>query len=382
MNTKAVTTWRTMKLGELSLPRGSVSGPFGSSIKSEFFRPYGVPVIRGNNLTLRIEGGRFIDSGYIFLDEKKADELAKAEALAGDLILTARGTIGQTGLVPKDAKYPRYIISANQLRFRLDPEKADPEFVYYQLSSPRMVRHVQGNSVNVGVPNFNLGAARNIEIQLPEDVFEQKRIASILSAFDQKIDNNNRIIKALEEMAQIIFKERFVKNSKNKKLERVSLGKVVELIYGKALKGENRENGDVLVVGSSGIVGRHNESIAKGPGIVVGRKGVAGSVIWVDEDFYPIDTTFYVKTELPLIFCYYLLRGANFISGDSAVPGLNREDAYRTEVQIPDQTAMEEFQRLVEPMFLQRYVLHKENQKLIIMRNLLLSRLMSGKIII
>lgn len=49
------------------------------------------------------------------------------------------------------------------------------------------------------------------------------------------------------------------------------------------------------VVGSNGIVGYHNRGIVKGPGIVIGRKGSIGAVTWVDQDFWPIDTTYYIK---------------------------------------------------------------------------------------
>jgi len=203
--------WRKVKLGDLTVPKGSVSGPFGSDIKSVYFRKEGVPIIRGNNLTINIEGGRYIDEDYIFLDPKIFEELKKSEALPEDIIITARGTIGQTGIIPKNSKYPKYVLSANQLRFRIDKSKADPLFVYYQISSKTMTQQMKNLSVNVGVPNFNLTTARSLELFIPEDINEQKRIADILSAFDEKIELNNKINQILEEMAQAIFKEWFVK---------------------------------------------------------------------------------------------------------------------------------------------------------------------------
>ncbi|EQD67210.1 restriction modification system, type I, partial [mine drainage metagenome] len=78
------------------------------------------------------------------------------------------------------------------------------------------------------------------------------------------------------------------------------LGDEIELAYGKALKAEDREAGDVPVYGSSGVVGLHSSSLVDGPGIIVGRKGNVGSVHWCNVPFFPIDTVFYIKSALPL----------------------------------------------------------------------------------
>ena len=97
---------------------------------------------------------------------------------------------------------------------------------------------------------------------------------------------------------------------------------VMDLKYGKALKAEDRiESGDFPVYGSNGIVGYHNEKLVDGPGVVIGRKGNAGTVEWAADDFFPIDTTFYVAQEkeqnIPLEFLYFSLSAssaANFAS--------------------------------------------------------------------
>ena len=87
--------WPLAKFEEVALPvKGSiVSGPFGSNIGSRFFVAEGVPVIRGNNLNFGQR--RFIDDGFVYLTEEKAQEFRNCEAIPGDLIFTAAGTIGQ-----------------------------------------------------------------------------------------------------------------------------------------------------------------------------------------------------------------------------------------------------------------------------------------------
>jgi len=114
------------------------------------------------------------------------------------------------------------------------------------------------------------------------------------------------------------------------------LGDIIELIYGKALKEEIRSGSGFPVVGSSGIVGYHSEFLVDGPGIVIGRKGTLGKVIYLFENFFPIDTTYFTKSKINsegLFYEYFLLKTLNFekMNTDSAVPGLNREIALSTE---------------------------------------------------
>ena len=113
----------------------------------------------------------------------------------------------------------------------------------------------------------------------------------------------------------------------------VLLGDLIELTYGKGLPQRARVQGEYLVFGSNGQVDTHNEAFVQGPGIIVGRKGSVGEVIWADKDFWPIDTTYYVKlknSEDSLRYWYYQLKtlGLNKLNSHSAIPGLNRDVAY------------------------------------------------------
>jgi len=118
------------------------------------------------------------------------------------------------------------------------------------------------------------------------------------------------------------------------------LGGFVDFAYGKNLAARNRKPGSVPVYGSAGVVGSHDVPLVKGPGIVVGRKGTIGSVHWVDQDFFPIDTTYYVvpkNSDLQMQYVYYLLKTLPLskMNTDVAVPGLNRNNALSLKVSIP-----------------------------------------------
>lgn len=136
--------------------------------------------------------------------------------------------------------------------------------------------------------------------------------------------------------------------------EKVELGEVCSFEYGGAMPEKNRITGVYPVVGSNGIVGTHKDYIVEGPTIVVGRKGSAGEVNWIEENCFPIDTTYFVKikdkTGLDLRYLYFVLLDLNLQSlrGGGAVPGLNRNDAYRKEIPLPPFEIQEQIVEKIE----------------------------------
>lgn len=120
----------------------------------------------------------------------------------------------------------------------------------------------------------------------------------------------------------------------------VTLGEVCEFKYGKSLPEADRSGGEIPVFGSNGEVGKHDEALTAGPTIVVGRKGSYGEVNYSSVACWPIDTTYYVDataTTADLRWLMYRLSalGLNRLNRAAAVPGLNREDAYRQRLLLP-----------------------------------------------
>lgn len=214
--------WRETTLEDLAEEgkKAIISGPFGSNISSKYFVQNGVPVIRGNNLSTEI-GKRFIDSGFIFLTQEKANEL-NTWAKKDDLIFTAAGTIGQVGILSGSESYKEFIISNKQLRVRLNSEKVIPLFAYYAVGNPEMVRTIQSLNTGSSVPLINLSVVKSLAILLPP-LPEQKAIASVLSSLDDKIDLLHRQNKTLEAMAETLFRQWFVEEA-DESWEEVTLG--------------------------------------------------------------------------------------------------------------------------------------------------------------
>ena len=119
----------------------------------------------------------------------------------------------------------------------------------------------------------------------------------------------------------------------------VALGEVLELKRGYDLPQKDRSLGKVPLVSSSGVTDRHAVSMAKGPGVVTGRYGTLGKVFYIREDFWPLNTTLYVrdfKGNNPR-FISYFLSSLDFLaySDKAAVPGLNRNDLHQARVRLP-----------------------------------------------
>ena len=167
------------------------------------------------------------------------------------------------------------------------------------------------------------------------------------------------------------------RNSRDWRLSTV--GQEVDFLYGKSLATPNRIAGKVPVFGSNGQVGTHNVAAIKGPGIVVGRKGNVGSVFWSDEDFFVIDTAYFVTSPMPLRFLFYVLPTLNFINSDAAVPGLSRNQAYALEIFVPPAALLNTFCELADTFERQATTLQRQIQNLRRTRDLLLPRLLSGQ---
>ncbi|MDX9834387.1 MAG: restriction endonuclease subunit S [Desulfobulbus sp.] len=163
-----------------------------------------------------------------------------------------------------------------------------------------------------------------------------------------------------------------------------SIGDALELAYGKSLPATKRVNGDIPVYGSGGISGAHDEKLVNGPGIVVGRKGTVGSLYWVERDFFPIDTVFYViaKINIPLYWIYQSLQLIDIknMGADSAVPGVNRNAVYASQLVLPVIEILQKYLGQIDSNIAKRNTLTVQNHTLSNLRDTLLPKLLSGQL--
>lgn len=305
------------------------------------------------------------------------------------LCMTIAGAnTAKTAILKIEACFPDSVVG-----FIPDKSQADLHFIKYSLD---LLRH-RFLSVSRGATQDNLSLDKLLSFPISAPpVQEQRRIGGILSAYDDLMENIQRRIRILETMARTLYREWFIHfrfpEHERCPLVASSLGDIpqnwqvkklsdiLELKYGKALKKEERRDGEFPVFGSSGIVGTHDTSLVKGPGIIVGRKGNVGSIFWSDEDFFVIDTAYFVEAFLPLRFLFYDLQTKNFINSDAAVPGLSRRQAYALEAVVPPTELLTTFCRLADNFEVHASTLRRQLQNLRRTRDLLLPRLLSGQI--
>jgi type I restriction enzyme S subunit len=184
--------WNSVKFETLASPeRSSFSmGPFGSKVTQRDYVDDGVPLTRGINLTK----GVFHDDDFVYITPTKADEVSSAYVVAGDLIFTHRGTIGQVSMIPRKSRYDRYVVCSSQVKARLNSALAVPEFYYYWFRSPVGQHSILSHTSTVGVPGIAtpLTTIRQLSVPHPE-LWEQKAIASVLGVLDDKIAVNHQI---------------------------------------------------------------------------------------------------------------------------------------------------------------------------------------------
>ena len=290
------------------------------------------------------------------------------------LIIGRKGTVGKIYY----SRNPFYCIDTAYYILP-DNEKYSLDFIYYLLKTIGLEELNEDSAV----PGLNRNTAYSQNILLPP-LPEQRAIASVLSSLDDKIDLLHRQNKTLEAMAETLFRQWFVEEA-DEGWEDGKLGDVIELIYGKGLKAEIRTGTGYPVIGSSGVVGYHSEFLVEGPGIVIGRKGTLGKVIYLGDNFFPIDTTYYIKSKVEsvgLLYEYFLLKTLNLeeMNSDSAVPGLNRDIALSTEIKIAPFEKLNKFNQFTSTFInklryntLQIRILEK-------LRDTLLPKLMSGEV--
>lgn len=327
---------------------------------------------------------------YCEIDDSDRVRFALA---VGDIVVARTGaTVGYAKLIrePAEAVFASYLV-----RFRVDTSKADPAFVGRLVESQVYKSFVQSRIGGAAQPNASAPVLGSFEFPLPSR-HAQTRIATILSDYDDLIENNRRRMALLEESARLLYREWFVRlrfpgHEHTRIIEgvpegwaRTALEDALVLQRGFDLPMQVRQAGTVPIYGSTGILGYHDKAKASAPGVVTGRSGTLGEVQYVAEDYWPLNTALWVKEfrRVTPLFALFLLREMDLkqYNGGASVPTLDRKSVHRVEVLIPTTLLLRSFDEFATDVFSQIKNLNTQNQKLRTARDLLLPRLMSGEI--
>lgn len=379
--------WEIAKLGDIS--KNIQTGPFGSQLHQSDYSECGIPVVMPKDLV----GGKISEESIARVDKTHVERLCRHKIEVGDILYSRRGDVGRCAHVTK--KEEGWLCGTGCLRVTVDSEKADSRFVFFQLQHPDTVGWVEKHAVGATMLNLNTTILSSVPIRLPA-LEIQKRIADILSAYDDLIENNQKQIKLLEEATQRLYKEWFVNlrfpGHENTKIvdgvpegwSRTNINEILTFHRGYDLTRNEMKAGRYPVVGSTTVIGYHNEFKIKGPGIVTGRSGSLGKYQFIWDNFWPHNTSLYISDykDHNIFFVYSLLQTVDFASlnNGGAIPTLNRNVLSNIEVIEPTDELQEMFAKIAEPQYQKIKNLEKQNNQLKMARDALLPKLMSGEV--
>jgi len=396
----------------------------GFAFKSKDWKDDGVPVIKIAN----VKDGFVTLDGCSFVDESVARDASAFELKPGDILISMTGYIGEVARVRNEG---RMLLNQRVGKFSIkNSELLDSDFLFYCLRDPELKAKFVAHAYGAAQPNISPTLIEQQDISLPLLPI-QRRIAGILSAYDELIENSQRRIKILEAMARALYREWFVHfrfpghesvpcvpsplGDIPQGWEVASLGEhLAALESGKRPKGGIRDVDDgVPSIGAENIngIGKHDfagEKFVPRDFFQEMRKGIVRDRdVAIYKDGAYIGKSSYFRDGFPHAECcvnehVFLLRSSgvrlrqNVLylwlqepdtvqtirskNANAAQPGINQQTVNGLVLAIPDSKTAANFDRLVEPLFAEVINLAKRIQNLRRTRDLLLPRLLSGQI--
>lgn len=382
--------WKEVTLGDLCEI---------SSSKRIFAKEYqsdGVPFYRGKEIIAKQKGNAI--SNELFISRNRYEEIKARYGVPQqrELLLTSVGTLG----VPYVIKEEEFYFKDGNLTWFRHFNGLDVEYLYYWFLSPYGKNEINTKAIGSTQKALTIDSLSKFDIKIPANLDDQRRIASILSSLDRKIELNNKINADLEEMAQAIFKNWFVdfepfKNGKfvDSELGMIPegwkvgrLGELCNFKRGKNLLTKNAiDEGVPVVAGGLEPSCYHNIANTGAPVITVSGSGAnAGFMRMYHVPVWASDCSFIDISCENFYFVYCFLKVNSKLlkhaQTGAVQPHVKPSDIHDFELVIPDKESIYEFQDKVKPFFDKIAAIQKENSRLSLLRDTLLPRLMSGEL--
>lgn len=414
-----MTSWKTYRLGDIA---DIQTGPFGSQLHNNDYADEGSPIVTVEHLGNRT----FTTQNLPLVSDKDKTRLGKYILSEGDIVFSRVGSVDRCSYVSKNED--GWLFSGRCLRVRCN-EIAHPLFMYYYFCLNSTKQYVRNVAVGATMPSINTQIMSEIPISLPP-LAEQRRIAGILGAIDDKIENNRRINTNLELQAQALYKQWFVDfefPNEEGKPYKSSGGKMVDSDLGPIPEGWRVQTiSDISVrIASGGTPKSLNESYYNG-GIkwfttkelkdcflidsdkhistealndsaaklfpkntilmaiyaapTVGRLGI----LTAESTFNQAAVGIVAKEEIGHLFVYLTLlaerENLNNLASGAAQQNLNVGIVKQYKLIVPTKKLLIEFNQIAGSLFERIKVVSNENKTLATLRDTLLPKLMNGEI--
>lgn len=407
---KEITIQDLIEKGEAELK----TGPFGTQLKANEYVEEGTPVINVRNIGF----GGIREEKLEFLDQDTVERLSSHLLKKDDIVFGRKGAVERHAFI--NEKFANWFQGSDCLRLRINSSSVLPRFLSYQfLTEHHKQWMMQQCSHGATMASLNQDIVSRIPVTLPP-IEEQKQIVENISAFDDLIENNTRRIAILEEIVRLIYREWFVhyrypghekdelvdsgtSPKKWKEVQaqdiidfnpRTSIDKSKERTY--LPMGNVSENSMVIDdadlekrTGSGGTKFKNKDTLFARitPSL---ENGKTGFVQFLAENEIALGSTEFIIMRSKKVNPYYvycLARDDKFretaiksMAGASGRQRVRVNSIKEYKIALPPQDILDEFATKVEPMFEQVHMFSKQNKRLKETRDLLLPRLVSGKI--
>ena len=379
------------------------------------------PYIRARD----IKDGRIKTDSLIFLEEYVQRKIKKYIINSGDIAITIVGaSVGDVGYA--DDAVDGFNLTENAVRLTNFHEEVNSRYLFYLLYQKQYHDYMQLVAGAAAQPKLGIYKVERIKVSIPKRE-EQDKVVEILSRYDGLIETNKKRISCIEKMADNIYKEWFVRFRVTGQMEGEdnlpegwnlqSLGEFgIELESGSRPKGgiDASLEGGIPSLGAESINNlaefdyssvkyipseyyeKMNRGKNKGNHILVYKDGAYIGKVTCFRDCFPYgqyainEHVFFLNSKKPLYqnYLFFTLKQPAYylmmqnLNRNAAQPGLSRPDMERLKINVPTTDIVEKFNDLVEPMLKTVFDLAKQNRILEQQRDLLLPRLMSGKLVV
>lgn len=390
-------SWEKVKLGEISFC--IQPGPFGSQLHNSDYADEGTPIIMPKDMV----DGHIRHTGLIRVPEEHVARLQRHQVCAGNLMVARKGDVRKCVYITENEN--GWLTGSDCLKVALNENVCFPKYIYYQLRSPYIGRWLEQISIGATMPSINTGLLSGIEMYLPS-LEIQRRIADILSAYDDLIENNRKQIKLLEEAAQRLYKEWFVDlrfpghehtkivNGVPEGWKRRKLVDIAQVQYGYAFDGSlfNSQKIGTPIIRIRNIPQGQTEDytpenvdsqyLVYNGDIIVGMDGEFHINTWAGDTAYLVQRTCRIKaltSDLNGFLLWAIYEPIKYFEKTvvgATVAHLGKKHIDTVEILVPT----EKFYLPFKSLFEARLLLMNQNRALAEARDRLLPKLMSGEV--
>ena len=375
------------------------TGPFGSQLHKEDYVENGTPIVTVEHLGNRV----FTEQNLPMVSDYDKERLNKYVLCEGDIVFSRVGSVDRCSYV--DSNHSGWMFSGRCLRVR-PSDKLYPLYLYYYFCMESTKRFVRNIAVGATMPSINTKLMGEVEVSVPS-IDTQKRIATILSSIDDKIELNAVINENLEQQAQAYFVDLFITNADpnwkmgtvsdfgnvigggtpSKKVEEYYTSNGIAWITPKDLSNDKSKfvaHGETDIT-ELGLAKSSATLMPKGT-VLFSSRAPIGYIAIADDQ---VSTNQGFKSIVPFsnvgnAFVYYYLK-ENLSAIENVASGSTFKEVSGSTLKnfsavIPDNETLTEFQRFCSPLFEQQRALEYENRYLATLRDTLLPKLMNGEI--